>query len=135
MRWLSRRNDPQLGTIWGPQVSGEQVSSVRHGLPVGVQITLGCCQSAVAGDLSEIVHRHAGVGHPGQPRMPQAVAFQVLVAKLSYDFVPRGGVAQRGGGDTSAFRAGEQSSIGSMTCKFNASPNEVADGIDQRNLP
>jgi hypothetical protein len=87
-------------------VPGEEVPSVRHGLPVGVQITLRCCQGAVAGDLSECVHRHTGVGHPGHARMPQAVALQVLVAKLSDAFVPQGGVAQRGGGYTSASRAG-----------------------------
>jgi hypothetical protein len=59
----------KMGTIWTPRVPGEQVSSVRHGLPVGVQITLGSCQGAVPGDLSESVHRHAGVGHPGQPHV------------------------------------------------------------------
>ena len=82
---------------------GEHVPSVRHGVPVGMQVTLGCCECAVAHDLSERVDGHTGVGHPGQPGVPQAVALQVLVAKLRDDFVPRRGVAQGGGGNPSAF--------------------------------
>ena len=61
---------------------GEHVPSVRHGVPVGMQVTLGCCECAVARDLSESVDGHTGVRHPGQPGVPQAVALQVLVAKL-----------------------------------------------------
>jgi hypothetical protein len=83
----------ELLTIWGPQVPGEPVASVRDGLPVGVQITLGCCQGAVAGDLSESVHGHAGIGHPRKPGVPRAVALQVLVAELRDDCVPGCGVA------------------------------------------
>lgn len=38
-------------------------------LPVGVKVTLGRRQRAMAGDLAETVEWHAGVGHPRQPRM------------------------------------------------------------------
>jgi hypothetical protein len=38
MRWLSTLNNSKFGTIWGPQMPREQVPSVRHGLPIGVQI-------------------------------------------------------------------------------------------------
>jgi len=48
-------NDSRLGTIWGRQVPREQFPSGGEGLPVGVQITLGRRQGAVAGDLSQAV--------------------------------------------------------------------------------
>ena len=33
---VTQLNESKLGTIWGPQVPGEQFSGVGEGLPVGV---------------------------------------------------------------------------------------------------
>ena len=82
------------------------------------------------GDVSESVHGHAGVGRPGQPRMAQTVSLQLLLAKLCDDFVPRHGVTQGGGGDTSASWACEESSIRIMICVLNVPLNEVANGVE-----
>lgn len=50
---------------------------------------------------------------------------QLLVAELHDDFVAQRRVMQGGGGNTSASRACEQSSVGIMTCKLNAPLNEA----------
>ena len=53
-----------------------------------MQVALGGGDTSVAGDLAQAVQWDAGVGHPGQPGVPEAVALQLLVAQLGHHFVP-----------------------------------------------
>lgn len=97
-----------------PQVAAEGPAGGDQGPEIGVEIALGGLQRSVTGDDAQDVQGDAGVGHPGQAGVPQAVASQVLVAELGDDLVPVGGVPQDGGGDASAARPGEQAGVGSV---------------------
>jgi hypothetical protein len=77
-----------------------------------VQVALGGGQRPVVGDPEWDVHLDSGVGKPGQSGVPEVMAAQVFVAELGDYVVPVRGVAQDGGGDASAARAGEQAGIG-----------------------
>jgi hypothetical protein len=54
----------------------------------------------------------AGICHPRQSGVAQAVAAEVFVAELGDDLVPVSGVPQDRGADSSATGSGEQASIG-----------------------
>ena len=58
-----------------------------------------------------MMDRHAGICHPGQPGVSQIVASKVLVAELTDDFVPVGGIAQYRSGYPAATRPGEETGI------------------------
>ena len=92
-------------------MGAERVASGSDGPLVRVQVALGGGDRAVAGDDAQDVDPDACVGHPGQPGVPQAVSAEVLVAELHDDVVPVSGVAETGGGDGAAARAGEQAGV------------------------
>ncbi len=43
---------------------------------------------AVAGNLAQAVQWDAGIGHPGEARVPKAMALQLLVAQLGDHLIP-----------------------------------------------
>jgi hypothetical protein len=106
-------DDPELGTILGPQVLRQQLTCTRNRLAIRVQVTLRRAQVSVAGDLPEYMDGHAGVSHPRQPGVPQAVTLELLVAKLGDDLVPASCIPKRGPGDPPTPRAGERRASGS----------------------
>ncbi|KND25161.1 hypothetical protein IQ60_32070 [Streptomyces europaeiscabiei] len=65
----------------------------------------------MAGDPAEDVYLDPGVGEPGECGVPEVVAAQMLVAELGDHGAPMCGVAQDGGGDTSASGAREQAGV------------------------
>jgi hypothetical protein len=81
----------------------------------------------VPGDLAKDVHGNAGIGHPGQAGVTQAVSAKVFITELSHDVVPVGGVAQDGGGDTTAAGSGEWAGVGLSGAGIDAPLNPVAD--------
>nr|WP_229879788.1 hypothetical protein [Streptomyces daghestanicus] len=81
-------------------------------------------------DASQDVDRDSRVGEPGEAGVPEVVAAQVFVAKLGDDVVPVGRVAQDGGGDASAARAGEQAGVGGGTGGQDALGDKGADLLD-----
>lgn len=101
---------------------------------VRVEVALGGGQGAVAGDPSQDIDLDSRVGEPGQSGVPEVVAAQVLVAEFGDHVVPVGGVAQDGGGDASAARAGEEAGIGIGACGQDALGDEGADFLDDGNL-
>jgi hypothetical protein len=54
----------ELGTILGPQVLRQQLSSTRNRLAVRMQVPLCRAEVSVARDLAEGVQRYSGVSHP-----------------------------------------------------------------------
>jgi hypothetical protein len=127
-------DDPELGTILGPQVLRQQLTGTRNRLAIRVQVTLRRAQVSVAGDLPEYMHGHAGVSHPRQPCVPQAVTLELLVAKFGDDLVPASCIPERGRGDPPTPGSGEQAGVGVTTGHVDSSLNKVADGVDQWNL-
>ena len=93
--------------------------------PVRMEIALSRRQRPVTRDLAQDVHRDPGVGHPGQPGMAKVVADQVLVSELLDDFVPMRRVAENGGADPPALRAGEQPGIGDPAAASDLPPSAV----------
>jgi len=55
------------------QVIRQQFARIGDRILVGVQVPLRGHERSVPGDLAQVVHRHAGIGHPCQPGVPQIV--------------------------------------------------------------
>jgi hypothetical protein len=115
-------------------VPRQQLPGTRNRLAIRVQVALRRAQVSVAGDLPEYMHGHAGVSHPRQPGVPQAVTRELLVAKLGDDFVPASCIPKRGRGDPPTPGAGEKAGFRVTTGQIDSSLNQIADGVDQRNL-
>lgn len=113
---------------------GERRSGGRDLVYVRVEVALGGGQRAVAGDPAQDMDLDSRVGEPGQSGVPEVVAAQVFVAELGDHVVPVGGVAQDGGGDASAARAGEEAGIGIGAGGQDALGDEGADFLDYGNL-
>jgi hypothetical protein len=65
----------------------------------------------VSGDLAQHVHGDAGVGHPGQAGVSEAVTTEVLVTETAHNVVPVGRVAKDRGGDATTSWSGEKASL------------------------
>jgi hypothetical protein len=105
------------------------------GALVGVQVALGGDQGAVPGDLPEHVDGDTGVGHPGEASVPQVVTTKVFVAELGDHFIPVGCVAQHRRGDPAAARACEDASRRVKADRVEASFDQRADLINERDNP
>lgn len=66
---------------------------------------------SVAGDLPEYMHGHAGVSHPRQAGVPQAVTHELLGAMLGKDPIPASWIPRRGRGDPPTPRACENAGV------------------------
>jgi hypothetical protein len=60
-------------------VFGQQLAGVGDGLSIRVQVPLCRAQRSVPRDQPQVMNRHPGIRHPGQPRMPKA-APRMLIA-------------------------------------------------------
>ena len=89
----------------------------------------------MSGDLAEVVDGHAGVGHPGQAGVAQAVAAEVLVTERSDDLIPVGRVAKDSGGYSATSRACEQSCVLAAVDGFDATRDQWPDLFDQGDDP
>jgi hypothetical protein len=99
---------------------------------IWVEAALCRRQRTVPGNLPEHVDRNSRVGHPGQARMAEIVAHQLLVPKLAGHIVPMRGVPENGCADSSALGAEEEAIIGALRCKQTSS-DHWSDFLDQRN--
>ena len=85
------------------------------------------------GDLAQDVYGDAGVGHPGQSGVAEAVSAEVFVAEFGDDVVPVGGVAQDRGGDATAAGPVNRRASGLAPADVDAAADDVADLDDERN--
>ena len=104
-------------------------------LAIWVQIALRRAQISVPGDLPKDMNGHAGISHPCQPGVPQAVTLELVVAKLGDDLVPASCIPKRGRGDTPTPRAGEKAGVRVTTGEVGSSLNQVADRVDGGGTP
>ncbi|GGT45275.1 hypothetical protein GCM10010207_51910 [Streptomyces atratus] len=80
------------------------------------------------------MHLDPGIGEPGESRVPEVMAAQVLVPELGGDVVPVGGVTQDCGGDTAAPRPGDRAGVRFGVGCQNVLGDERADLLDGRDL-
>jgi hypothetical protein len=82
-----------------------------------------------------VVDRYAGIGHPGEPGVAQAVSSKVFVAELGHNLVPVRGVPKDGRRDPAGSRAGEESLIRDVADRVDTVLHHLAYLLDQRHSP
>ena len=86
------------------------------------------------GDHAQDVHGDAGVGHPGQACVSQAVSAEVFVAEFFDDVVPVGRVAENCSGDAAAARSGEQAGVWPTVEYLDTALDQVVEFDDERDV-
>ena len=89
----------------------------------------------MSGDVFQVVHRNAGIGHPGEPGVTQVVSSELFVTECDDDLIPVCCVAKDAGLDSSSLRTREQSSVGFVVHGMNSFDHQIADVLDERNVP